>query len=91
MNSTEEDDARTVAAARDAAYFMVTIYVSQGTMCRLPAKSLAHARAGGALLEQRLNNGRLSMVYAIADDESTGIFVSRRLDERILSAQPPSS
>ena len=81
--SAEEDDARVVDIARHAVEWRVTIYSGRHGMLSYPAASLVHARAGGALLEQRLNNCRQSAVYAVSAD-GQGVFVSRRLDARIL-------
>jgi hypothetical protein len=79
------NDAHTIEVAKTAVEWRVVIYVSRGTWCTLPAASLAHARAGGALLEQRLDHGRLSMVYAV-DSGGRGVFVPRQLDAAILAA-----
>jgi hypothetical protein len=83
--TSTEIDARTIEVARTAVAWRVVIYVSRGTWCTLPAASLTHARAGGALLEQRLDHGRLSMVYAV-DSDGSGVFVPRQLDAAILAA-----
>ena len=72
----------TISAARAAVAWRVVIHVQQGVPCSLPAASLKHARAGGAILEQRVGNGRLSMVYAITAD-GRGVFIARRLDALI--------
>jgi hypothetical protein len=83
--TSAEIDALTIEVAKAAVAWRVVIYVSRGTWCTLPAASLAHARAGGALLEQRLDHGRLSMVYAV-DSDGSGVFVPRQLDAAILAA-----
>lgn len=84
--TSDEIDAHTIAAARAAVEWRVVIYAGrEAGMCSLPAASLAHARAGGAILEQRLNNGRQSMVYAVTAD-GRGVLIPRHLDQLILGS-----
>lgn len=80
----DEDDAIVIDAARCADRFMVSIFLGQGRgYYRAPVLTLVEARNLGALVEQRVANDRLSMVYAITPSGAS-IFVPRELDARIM-------
>lgn len=75
-----------IDAAKRASHFNVIIRRGrEAGRFRVPVKTLALARFAGAVLEEKIGNGTLSMVYAMTPD-GNGFFIKRELDARILQA-----